>query len=169
MSGYYDLNPQVFYNAIRNGDLDAAWTCLSNSAEQALCGDVGRCCPRSAPWNPQQNQTMRSKLQMKELLVLRQLRRLHRRALKLAHQPGDHDLCNALMRGCVQVRHLDPALDEVVCKWECDEQSSFLADRRNINLVDQTIQVLTEVLHRHESDDREARLTSWHNRMKRLN
>ena len=81
---------ETFEASLRADDLDAAWTLLSDSAEQCLAKADGHGHRRSQPWRPRLQLHQRSKAAkaLQPLLEV-QLRRLSRRLWQLRRRPGD--------------------------------------------------------------------------------
>ncbi|CAE7672255.1 unnamed protein product [Symbiodinium pilosum] len=100
-----------FLGLLSSGQVDEAWTLLSDAAEDVLCeegvhsssGEHGSRRSRSAPWKPFVGRQGSKAARGVESLVVVQLRRLHRRLLHLRANPWESGLRAVVRR---QLRHL---------------------------------------------------------------
>ncbi|CAE7206863.1 unnamed protein product [Symbiodinium sp. CCMP2592] len=112
-------------NALATGQVDVAWTLLSDAAEGLLAEPGSAGVARSSSWKPRPQQHPRSKAAGgREPLLVVQLNRLWRRLLQLRRRPSDHRLRDRVSRQACDLSSRAPWLRdlpyfeaEAWCDW----------------------------------------------------
>eukprot|EP00439_Symbiodinium_sp_Y106_P029745 s6446_g3.t1 len=136
---------ELFRQALREGNVDSAWTLLSDAAEQALAvgGCQGGAVSRSQRWQPVQNRALHRAAKSFESVRLSRLRRLYRRVVQSVKQPHDVALRQRCLRDLVTLKRCTPSLP--------------LACTPSVALAEAVQQVVLEV----EVEEKQARLKAW--------
>ena len=93
------FDPLAFDGFLQVGDVDSAWTALSGAAERALTeAPPGTSVPRADLWDPAVAPEVARGARCDEPVLLRRLRRLHRRLLQLQRHPADACLRSTSLR-----------------------------------------------------------------------
>ena len=127
------------FNAfLEQGAVDDAWMALSEAAEYAIAdsGDqarsqLSRVVPRAAPWEPSTAPPLSKAAVSEEPVLLRRLRRLHRRLLQLRMTPDDCSLRRAAVRALVDLTAAVPSLSdwrERTAEGICDKVQLAIQD-----------------------------------------
>ena len=118
--------PDTFLHELSIGDTDAAWSLLSNVAEQLLCEQFsGHTVPRDAKWQPKRRSESHKASQFVESFFLRKLRRLLRRFKQLCFTPSDPNLCSNILRGIRDLSHSFPEISQISLDFP-EDASMFL-------------------------------------------
>lgn len=100
-----------FSETFQQQSLDQGWTMLSNFAEDALAGDNSSTgTRRSAGWTPKPKAAYHKAAKSQEPLLLRQLRRVHRRLVELIRRPHQDDLKRVLRKNIQMLQVKIPQL-----------------------------------------------------------
>ena len=157
---------ETFEASLRADDLDAAWTLLSDSAEQCLAKADGHGHRRSQPWRPRLQLHQRSKAAkaLQPLLEV-QLRRLSRRLWQLRRRPGDVHLRSKAGKQLCDLAVRAPWLSEVPffeaerwCEW-LDQRIEEEAAATKHRAIERW---------RGRMDASETRLTAWIKRREKV-
>ena len=111
VSGFDQLD---FVSLLEAGDVDSAWAALSGAAERALTeASPGTSVPRADLWDPAAAPQVAKGARCDEPVLLRRLRRLHRRLLQLQRHPADVCLRSTALRSLSSLATTVPEL----CAW----------------------------------------------------
>ena len=103
-------DPGPYYQALDSGDLDHAWTLLSDVAEDLLCDTDSRATPRAANWLPSEPAVVKTGKCLVRSAGLRALLKLAERTRVALQRPFDGPLRRRIVRSLRGVRALVPEL-----------------------------------------------------------
>ena len=138
------------------GEVDEAWTLLSDFAEDQLCSDFGRgVCRRSSHWRPTTLSKCSKSAVAPESVHLIRLRRFHRRLLHLGRHPHEAQLRARTQRDAAHFRATLSAASVHHCGLpSCPDQLAELAA------------VVASIIKNEEDVVRDHRIKAWKARMR---
>ncbi|CAE7715253.1 unnamed protein product [Symbiodinium sp. CCMP2592] len=153
--------------ALEDGDLDGAWSLISDVAEDLLGEPGASGARRSTSWRPLLRAHPRSRAAgAQDSLVLVRLRRLQRRVAQLGHRPGDRRLRDRAAHLAVDLVDQVPWLAELPY-FEMEAWSAWLEER--IQEEEARRKTATLAAWRGRMDSSEPCLLSWIKRREQLN